>query len=240
LEFLRATFGVVEASEKTRICQQLEEYCAQDTVGMVRIVERLADLGLFVYLWPDLKPHLKIDRRFKHCLTQVQRAMSWFKLLYLEDDYDPWVVYLLAIMSRSPVTVLINFCNRFQLPPKAKDFLTAEKSLADKVSQYLSRRGGLKNSEIFTALRELHTEGLLYLMAVARKSEVKKAVSTYVTAMRLETPVLNGDDLKRLGYMPGPIFKNMLDTLLLARLDGKVESREDELRLLEQRYPLMQ
>jgi tRNA nucleotidyltransferase (CCA-adding enzyme) len=203
-------------------------------------LERLADLGLFVYLWPDLKPHLKIDRRFKHCLTQVQRAMSWFKLLYLEDDYDPWVVYLLAIMSRSPVTVLINFCNRFQLPPKAKDFLTAEKSLADKVSQYLSRRGGLKNSEIFTALRELHTEGLLYLMAVARKSEVKKAVSTYVTAMRLETPVLNGDDLKRLGYMPGPIFKNMLDTLLLARLDGKVESREDELRLLEQRYPLMQ
>ena len=201
-------------------------------------LERLADLGLFEYLWPDLKPHLTMGRRFKHLLEQVQRSISWFKLLYLNDEYEPWIVYILAIMSRAPLKVLINFCNRFQLTPKLKDCLINEKTVADKTAHFLSRKGGLKNSEIYTALRELDIEGLLYLMAVARKSEVKKAVSSYVTSLRLETPLLNGDDLKTLGYLPGPLFKEILETLLLARLDGKTSSREDELSLLKAQYPL--
>ncbi len=202
-------------------------------------LERLAEFGLFAYLWPDLQPHLEMDRRFKHCLEQVQRSLSWFKLLYISDEFEPWIVYLLAIMNRSPIKVLINFCNRFQLPAKQKEFLINEKNVADKTVNFLSRRGGLKNSEIFTALRALSIEGLLYLMAVARKSEVKKAVSSYVTSLRLETPLLNGEDLKRLGYLPGPLFKEIIDSLLLARLDGTTKSKKDELELLKEQYPLV-
>jgi tRNA nucleotidyltransferase (CCA-adding enzyme) len=204
----------------------------------VSAILRLEELGLFTYLWPDLKPHLAIDQRLDNSLKQAQQAISWFKLLYLEDTFEPWIVYLLTIMGRSPVTVLINFCNRFQLAPKMKIFLINEKNLADKTAAFLSRRKHLKNSEIFTALRDLNIEGLLYLIALARKSEVKQAVSSYVTSLRLQQPLLNGDDLKDMGYQPGPLFKTLLETLLLARLDETVSTRQEEIELLKHRHPL--
>ncbi len=201
-------------------------------------VNRLSEFGLFPYLWPDLKPHLNIDRRFNHCLGQAQKAITWFRLLYLEDQFESWIVYLLTIMGRSPLKVMTSFCKRFQLAPKTRNFLINEKTLADKSSRFLNRRTDLKNSEIYLALKDLSIEGLLFQMAMARKSEVEKSVSNYVTTMRSQQSLLNGDDLKSLGYRPGPIFKTILETLLLARLDEKVDSREEEIDLVAQKFPL--
>lgn len=201
-------------------------------------IERLAELGLFPFLWPDLKPHLKIDRRCKHYLIQTHRCLAWYKLLYLSRPISPWRVYLLAIMRRSPASVLANFCNRFKVTPKQKEWLLAEKNLADKTAHFLARPIDLKNSEIFTALANLQDEGLLYLLAIAKKTEVKKMISHYVTNMRAEKTIITGSDLKKLGYRPGPIFKDILHALLVARLDGAVTTRQDELALLAASYPL--
>ena len=44
LEFLRITFGEVSEVERQRVRRQLEEYCGQDTEGMIWIVDALADL----------------------------------------------------------------------------------------------------------------------------------------------------------------------------------------------------
>ena len=199
-------------------------------------INRLSEFELFPYLWPDLKPHLKIDRRLNHCLNQAQKAITWFKLLYLDDEFETWIVYLLTIMGRSPVTVMTNFCNRFQLAPRMKNFIINEKTLADKTSRFLNRRTELKHSEIYMALKDLNIEGLLFLMAFARRAEVEKSVSMYVTTMRSQQPLLNGDDLKSQGYRPGPIFKTMLESLLLARLDGTVDTRHDEIELFNRVY----
>ena len=64
--------------------------------------------------------HLKIDKKFNQSLNQAQKAITWFKLLYLEDEFETWIVYLLTIMTRSPVTMMTNFCNRFQLAPRSQ------------------------------------------------------------------------------------------------------------------------
>ncbi|PID43598.1 MAG: prohead protease [Proteobacteria bacterium] len=200
-------------------------------------IKRLAELGLFPFLWPDLKPHLHIDRRCHHCLLQAQRAISWFKLLYLPDAYEAWIIYLLTIMSRSPVPVLNNFCNRFQIARKQKEILIHEKTVTDKTAHFLARRPGLKNSEIYMLLSELRIEGLLYLMAIARKTDVKRMISSYVTSMRQERPLLNGNDLKELGYQPGPLFKEILHALVLARIDHMITSREEEIAFVQNSFP---
>ena len=43
-EFLRVTFGDVTAAERRRVRRDLEEYCGQDTLGMVQIVDKLKQL----------------------------------------------------------------------------------------------------------------------------------------------------------------------------------------------------
>lgn len=201
-------------------------------------IQRLAEFNLFQFIWPDLKPHLKIDRRFLHILQQAQRAIAWYKLLYLKEQCDAWIVYLLAIMGRSHPEVLEAFCKRFLVPHKTAEMLLRQKVHADKTASLLARRGELSNSEIYWLLQELTIEGLLYLMAIARKSTAKKAVSNFVVQLRHTRTLLTGRDLMAMGYKPGPDFKTMLNDLLDARLDGAVKTKEDEIAYIQDNYPL--
>jgi len=201
-------------------------------------IERLAEFGLFKFLWPDLRPHLKIDRRFTHILTQAQRAISWFRLLYLEDSCQNWMVYLLAIMGRSRLAELKAFGRRFEESPKVTGYLLLQKEYGDRAAHQLARSNGLKNSQIVALLEELNIEGLLYIMAIARNNHIKKAVSLYVTTLRGMEAELTGQDLVNLGYKPGPQFKKILITLRNGRLDGLANNRDEELVLLRNTFPV--
>ncbi|MEK6201639.1 MAG: CBS domain-containing protein [Desulfobulbaceae bacterium] len=200
-------------------------------------INRLAEFKLFKFLWPDLKPNLKIDRRFNHILNQAEQALSWFHLLYLDEPCPAWQVYLLAIMGRSKGAELSAFCLRFQLPAKTREFLLQQKVTADKISHILYRRSAIRRSELYWLLGELSNVGLLYLMAIARKNEIKKGVSLYVTELRKARTQLTGADLKAMGYPPGSQFKTALNELLTARLDGVVQSREEEVAFIQQHLP---
>jgi tRNA nucleotidyltransferase (CCA-adding enzyme) len=201
-------------------------------------IERLAEFRLFQFLWPDLKPHLKIDRRFHHILTQAHRAISWFKLLYLKDHLETWIVYFLAILGRSGSNEIRSFCKRFNIPQRVSNNLVQQKEHTDKVGSMLSRRRAMSNSEIYWLFEELSNESLLYLMAIARKNHIKRYISNYVTTLRPTKTKITGKKLEKLGYSPGPLFKSILNDLLSARLDNLVQSEEDEKAFLQENYPL--
>jgi poly(A) polymerase len=50
--------------------------------------------------------------------------------------------------------------------------------------------------------------------------------------------LLRGEDLIAQGYTPGPLFKQILQAIEEAQLEGKARSREDALRLLAEQFPL--
>jgi poly(A) polymerase len=51
-------------------------------------------------------------------------------------------------------------------------------------------------------------------------------------------PLLRGDDLIAQGYTPGPAFKAILQAVEDAQLEGKLQSRDDALRLVAEQFPL--
>ena len=200
-------------------------------------LRRMDGFRLFPFLWPDLRPNLKIDRRFLHFLTQAHGALSWFNLLYLQDRVEDWMVYLLAILSRSRTKELISFCDRFALPPRQRRKLIEQKTGAERIAQEMQKRSHLKPSEIYWLLGEVENEGLLYLMTIARKRYIQKAVSLYVTSLRRVTPLVDGEDLKAMGYVPGPQFRVMRNHLIEVQLDGEVADRDQAMAFLRSHYP---
>jgi tRNA nucleotidyltransferase/poly(A) polymerase len=50
-------------------------------------------------------------------------------------------------------------------------------------------------------------------------------------------PLLTGDDLIAEGYKPGPNFKAILGAVEDAQLEGKIQSREEALRLVAENFP---
>ncbi|MEP6517191.1 CBS domain-containing protein [Microcoleus vaginatus] len=77
------------------------------------------------------------------------------------------------------------------------------------------------------------------LIAIALQSprSARRQIWEYLTRWANVEPPLNGNDLKALGYKPGPGFKRMLDDLLAARLDGDLGDRAAAISFLAQRYP---
>ena len=51
-------------------------------------------------------------------------------------------------------------------------------------------------------------------------------------------PLVRGGDLIKRGYTPGPVFKQILQTVEDAQLEGRIRTREDALRLLQEQFPL--
>jgi poly(A) polymerase len=66
----------------------------------------------------------------------------------------------------------------------------------------------------------------------------------FVRKFLVETPseevrpprLLTGDDLKTLGFQPGPLFKEILDTLEEAQLNGRIKNRDEALCLVESSF----
>jgi tRNA nucleotidyltransferase (CCA-adding enzyme) len=201
-------------------------------------LRRMSYFNLFPFLWPDLRPNLKIDRRFVHVMNQAEKSVAWFKLLYLNEHCEAWVVYLLAVFSRSPARQLLNFCDRFELSEKHRKLLVRQKTEVERIALDMLRRPFMKPSEIYWLLCDLENEGLLYLMTIARKKYIQRDVSRYVTTLRYVKPLINGRDLKELGYHPGPSFRTMLNYLIEAQLNDKVHTRAEAIDLVKQRYPL--
>jgi tRNA nucleotidyltransferase (CCA-adding enzyme) len=134
------------------------------------------------------------------------------------------VVYLLAIMSRSSQHELAGFCQRFEETAKITAYLLDQKKICGKCRAInWPVRSTTKTAVVVTLLAGgPKIEGLLYIMAIARKNHVKKAISLYVTTLRQIEPAISGNDLIRMGYQPGPQFKKILAFLKNARLDNLV------------------
>ena len=88
----------------------------------------------------------------------------------------------------------------------------------------------VKNSIIYHNLKGFKTELILYMMAVTKNREVKRAMSLYFTRLRQTKTIIRGKDLKEMGCEPGPVFSKILDQVLDARLNGTVKTVNDEIK----------
>jgi len=59
-----------------------------------------------------------------------------------------------------------------------------------------------------------------------------------LSAEQLHPPrFLTGDDLIARGYAPGPLFKQILNAVEDAQLNGEIQTKEEAERLVEKRFP---
>jgi tRNA nucleotidyltransferase (CCA-adding enzyme) len=77
----------------------------------------------------------------------------------------------------------------------------------------------------------------LVLIAVHSSRAIRRKLWHYFTNLATVQAPLNGNDLKRLGYKPGPDYREMLDALLAATLDGVIQNEADAKMFLTKHYP---
>ena len=119
-------------------------------------------------------------------------------------------------------------CDLFELNQQNRHILVDQKLKAEDSLRWVASSSRHKNSDFYREFRRYETEILLYMMASATRDSIKRAISTYITKLRLVKTLLTGNDLKEMGYKPGPIFREILSGLRDARLNDEVKTRQDE------------
>ena len=191
------------------------------------ILRRLAELDVLQLIHTAFVWNKELEKLF----AEVQAVLSWFELLYLEENYKKEWVFLLALLDQLSEQMAENCLLRLEWPEsKRKTFLTYRQRVIG-IYQLWWRKRKAKPSEVYFTLQNIPICFLLYLMAKLSSSQ-KRWISEYFTKWRHTKPLLTGHDLKKMGLTPGPIFKKILDTLLKARLDGEVKTYEDEKNLV--------
>ncbi len=228
----RLTAGLIQNAVKMdffrnlsgrRIFQELRLLLEEE--NPVAALQRLSDFQLLAVLHPQIV----FDKGLGQLLHAVRQVVSWYDLLFLGDFYMKWAVYFLALIDRLDPAQAAALCRRLELPPRLESLFTEGRTASRRCLQELARRLPLENSAVYRLLRGFQTELVLFLMAAAGPERVKKAISLYFTQLRRTATSVNGEDLKRLGVPPGPLYRRILDQVLDARLNGRVETREDEL-----------
>lgn len=214
-----------------------------ELVQILREKEPLAAIGRMsvLGLLPFIHPALKLVPATERVLREAGQVMAWFRLLYLDDPCEQWQVYLLALFEGLKQDEFADACRRLAVPGRFASQLHSQRSQVHKTLDAVKRRlkhsSAVRNSELFAWFNSFSLEMLLYLAARASGEQIRRFVSIYLTRLRGITPLLGGHDLRELGLPPGPVFGRIKQRLLQARLDGEVQSREDELALARSLMP---
>jgi tRNA nucleotidyltransferase (CCA-adding enzyme) len=92
------------------------------------------------------------------------------------------------------------------------------------------------NYQLYTMLLPYDTEMLLYLMAKTNSEKIRRHISVYFTGLKGMQVQLTGKDLLKMGFRSGPIFKEIFDRVLEARLNNTVKTKKDELRFVQKTF----
>jgi tRNA nucleotidyltransferase (CCA-adding enzyme) len=194
-------------------------------------IARLNDFGLLKVVHPALV----CDKHLIALLSAVRQVVAWHDLLFLDDSYMKWAVYFLALIQRCERPQALEICQRLELTPRMQKLFIADRANAEEALRWLVRHLPVDNSTLYHRLAGLRTELILFMMAATDKEKVKKAISFYFTRLRRMSISLKGEDLKRLGVSPGPIYREVLQAVFNAKLNGQLESYEDELEFARRR-----
>jgi tRNA nucleotidyltransferase (CCA-adding enzyme) len=189
-------------------------------------IMRLNDFDLLKVIHPSIT----LDKIFTALLKSVKEVLSWHDLLFLDESYKKWIVFFLVVINQCNAKRAQEICRRFELAPEYEKIFCVERFEADRCGSWLERNQAVSNSVLYRKLSGFRTELILYMMAAARKQTVKKSISHFFTNLRRTSISLKGSDLKKMKLTPGPVYRQVLSAVLDAKLDGKLKTKEDEIK----------
>jgi tRNA nucleotidyltransferase (CCA-adding enzyme) len=242
-ELIDDALGMLQRVTGERLRHELELILDERAPAMA--VRRLAELGVLRRLEPGLE--------FDEWLGQkIEQAMRWSVLhpallagsvlhpaeRAAEDQPEeprgaaPVNVeqkdLLLALLTyRLTKTQLGRFLFRLRFSLEVGKYLREVHGLHG-LAWRLDRPRGLKPSRIYRLLHGYSPRAILAFSVALDSSVARDHVTLYLDRLRWVRPTIRGEFLKSQGVEPGPIYRQILDKLLYARLDGQIRTASEE------------
>ncbi|MEY3334646.1 MAG: hypothetical protein RLZZ176_2949, partial [Cyanobacteriota bacterium] len=190
-------------------------------------LELLNNLGALQCIHPSLKLEAELYRQLnllEHCLRKFDQKQT---LIY-------WQIRLEVLIAYLQPEYRVKVAKNLQL---TDDSITRLEKLSQIQSEVITLLPTfLKPSQTLYLLRKYDLQTLI-LIALQSPRKIRRRIWQYLTNWGNIQPLLNGNDLKQLGYKPSPQYKQMLDDLLTATVDGIIKDKAEAKEFLAQHYP---
>ncbi|MFH0812919.1 MAG: CBS domain-containing protein [Pseudomonadota bacterium] len=196
------------------------------------IIKRMADFDLLKFF----HPRIKYDRSLKELMGSINEVLTWFELLFLNEEWEKWRVYLLGMVDGLNDEEFLELSKKLAFLKKNIKKVLSERNQAKNALKKIQEHKSLANSIIYELLNPLSIEALLYIMAKTNQKYLKKSISNYIAHLRFTEVMLTGKDLKAMGLPPGKVYQQVLKSLLKKRLDGNIKTREDEIMYVKKNF----
>jgi tRNA nucleotidyltransferase (CCA-adding enzyme) len=153
---------------------------------------------------------------------QIRCVSRWLRFLDSENNLEHWLTRLEVLIAHLEPSQRGQVAQNLQLPKDSIERLQRLARIQAEINQNLPNCQC--RSEIYKFLRQYQNVSLI-LVAVRSPKPLRRTIWQYLTQLSQIKPPLDGNDLKALGYKPGPIYKQILDDLLIATLDGQISDR---------------
>ncbi|PSB02556.1 CBS domain-containing protein [Merismopedia glauca] len=194
-----------------------------------RAIQLLASLGALQCLHPTLQ----LNQKLWWLLRLVDR---WLRRFDRQDNLVHWLLRLEVLLLGLETSDRQSVAYNLQLPNDSLERLSHLETYQTKIESGLS-----EFEQVSQIVKLLQNYDLPTLILVALRSEhrpTRQTIWKYLTIWKQVKSPLNGNDLKTLGYPPGALYKEILEDLLAATLDGRVSDRLTAQTYLAQKYSL--
>lgn len=202
--------SIVRPALQTRLKSELK-YILQAPYWKAAL-RLLASLGALQCIHPTLELDNQLWRQLRLLECCLRRLNSKYSL-------SDWLLRLEVMIAHLSPEARGKVAANLQLPDDSiKRLLALAKSQAEVTKSLLLCQ---MPSQVVRQLQQYDLPTLI-LITIQSPRSIRHQIWQYLTDWANVQPPLNGNDLKALGYKPGPQYRQILEELLAATLDGVI------------------
>jgi tRNA nucleotidyltransferase (CCA-adding enzyme) len=220
--------GLLGRLSSPRVRTELEIDCMERAPKKLMI--RMEELGI----WEALFPGFRFGEGAAKKLGTLQKILPLARRAKIGFKGAEWLACMAAALSDCPPNVRSLVMDHLNFSLDERRTLTNCFSSLLSVKQFFSSKKTLRNSEVYLFLKNHSAISLLYCWAGLESRPARRWIARYASVLVPLKSILRGADFIKMGYSPGPWLGEQLEAIRLERMDGRIETREDELRYLQE------
>ena len=211
---------VLNRVSRERLWEETKHILAEEKAG--KMLLRLHQLGLWPFIFREVD------------FWQVQGVLGELgdALALLEEWGFPCgercLCYFLAVVHRSSPDAAQELCLRYHFNKRQIQKVLATLEAWPRVLSLLGQYEQAPRSRLAEEVLSLPREAYPLVLALAGENRVRERFHQVLLLVKNSRPTVDGSFIKSLGYRPGPLFREALDAVRRAKLDGLVKTSEEE------------
>ncbi len=212
---------------KKRITEELILILKEE--NPLKSLKRMEELGALKYILPDFELNEATVER----LNKVKDNFDFWTHDIPDEKIELWVIYFCCLIRNLKKSQLQRIYKKLIIKQKFIDKINYCYSNLDQIIKMISQKTKISPSVIYLKLKGLPNEALFLAMTESDTNIAKERINNYFRKYKKESLYISGNELKELQLKPGPIYSQILNKLLCAKLDGEVKNKRDEIRFVK-------